>query len=160
MANNACLVSWEHYDAPTPAGCVPRRDQACPDIACQPWTGCAGATCIEGTCSLHDGYEGECRIPSDECPALLERFRSAIEAARACDPTLSSISCNGAAGVSNECGCDVILNERNPELVEAAHELRNEWDSSGCAEVTACPPIACAPVEFGTCTPEGVCVAQ
>ncbi len=158
MASNPCLVPWSHRDEPVPAGCTPNQNQACLDIPCPEFTGCAGARCIDGQCSLHDGYEGECRIPSDECPALLERYRSAIEAARACDPTADAVSCNGAAGVSNECGCPVILNEQNPELVEVAHDLRNQWDSSGCAEVTACPPIACAPAEFGTCTPEGVCV--
>ncbi len=159
IANNPCLVPWGHHNEPTPAGCVPREEQVCPEIACQPWPGCAGASCVAGTCSLHDGNEGECRIPAEECLLLLERYRNAIEAARACDPASSSISCNGAAGVSNECGCPVILNEQNPHLVEAAHELRNEWDSSGCAEVTACPPIACAPPDVGTCTSEGVCVA-
>jgi hypothetical protein len=155
LENNPCLIPWGQRDELVPPECLPRPGQVCLDIPCPAWPGCAGAACVEGKCNLHDGYEGECTVAPEECPAVFERLQNAIDAALLCDPTISSISCSGAAGVRDQCGCPIILNERNPDLLQLAHDARNALDASGC--VIACPPVACPQPTSGTCSSDGVC---
>ncbi len=156
VAGNRCLVPWEERDSARPACSLPDPDEVCLELPCVPPPGCVNAWCNQGTCEVIDGYSPEeCAVP-DDCEELAERRRSTLDAARACDPTLSSISCDASQTVPDVCGCPVVVNERYPELVQAALAAADNWFNSSCP-VAPCPPIACSVPTSGSCTTDGVC---
>lgn len=88
------------------------------------------------------------------CDVLSAQYEDAIRAATACNPTLSSIQCDGTAVLNDTCGCpSILLNERNPELVLAAQQAYDAWVAGGCGPVPC--GQACFPASAGGCVPSG-----
>jgi hypothetical protein len=76
--------------------------------------------------------------------------RETLEAARTCNAAIDIDQCSGSEVIAHECGCDVLVNEAEPEKVAAARAARAAWEAAGCGP-SACPAIECAPVAGGGC---------
>ncbi len=158
VERNPCLVLWDQRRAGIPAGCgaVGGEDIACPE-SCIEAPLCVVPQCRAGTCVVESRYEG------DACPLTCEPASAAridaLAAAMACNPTVSSIQCDGSALVPDQCGCLHIANEKYPDLVEAAKAAYDAW--AGVCPTPPCLPDACLPLgSAGYCSPEGVCVSK
>lgn len=93
------------------------------------------------------------------CDDLVVQLEAAIEAARACNPAISSIQCDGTAIVPDACDCPVLLNEKQPGAVGAAKSAYQAASEAGCLLDCDAP---CAQVGPGFCQPSptgssGVC---
>lgn len=152
LASDPCLYPWRGV---RPTGCEP-EPQPCPEALCVPNPICASARCEAGACVLHTGWDPE---TCGDCDMLDATRRATLEAATACNPALSSISCDASAIVQDQCGCPRVVNERNPELVEAAKAAYDAW-SSACAHTVLCPAALCLLPQAGRCGIDGVCTAQ
>jgi hypothetical protein len=156
VLDNICLVPWEERAEPAPVGCAVDQDPDCLIVPCVPPPTCARARCNQGTCEVIGGNgSNEC----EDCDLLAQRRHDTLQAARACNPALSSISCDASAIVIDDCGCPFVVNERNPELVQAAQEASEAWLNSGC-EPTLCPAVLCPTPTVGSCTSGGTCAGH
>ncbi len=153
VLNNICLVPWEERSELPPVGCAVDEDPDCLALPCPAPPACAKAHCNQGTCEVTAGWGPE---ECDDCDVLAQRRYDTLQAARACNPAISSISCDASAVVKDECGCAVVVNERYPELVQAAKEASDAWLNSAC-EPTLCPAVLCPLPTTGACTIAGVC---
>ena len=86
--------------------------------------------CIGADCSgLYETVEA-CRdaftscIEAD-CGALTDALVAAFEAAVLCNPAMSSLQCDGAEMMTNQCGCPWAANNRHPDLAQTA---RDAWE--------------------------------
>jgi hypothetical protein len=72
---------------------------------------------------------------------------AALDAARACNPAINAIQCDGTAVIHDQCGCSIVANEHSPDAVAAAQQAYNAWTASGCGpyDCTLCPPPPPAP---------------
>ncbi len=152
LASEPCLYPWRGI---RPMGCGP-EPQPCPEVDCAPEPLCASARCEAGACVLHTDWDPE---TCGDCATLDATRRAALEAATACNPAMSSLSCDASAIVQDECGCPRVVNERNPELVEAAKVAYDAW-SSACGHTVLCPAALCLVPQAGGCGIDGVCRAQ
>jgi hypothetical protein len=157
VARNHCLVLWENRNTPPPEDCAPTEPVGCPELcAAQPT--CVTPTCNAGTCELTLGYAlEECEIPPADCDTLNEKRQAALDAARACNPNLDNIQCDASETVEDMCGCPVIVNETQPDLVKSAREARQTWSAQCTA---ACPFALCALPVAGFCGSDGVCTSN
>ncbi len=157
VSRNHCLVLWENRSNPAPEDCASPDPGGCPEL-CAAEPTCVTPTCNGGTCELILGYSLEqCEIPPSDCSTLNEKRQAALDAARACNPDLDNIQCNATETVEDMCGCPVIVNETQPELVKTAREAREAWAASCTA---ACPLALCALPVAGACGSDGVCASK
>src|SRR5262245_11714409 len=74
--------------------------------------------------------------------AMIEAHTAKVEAAQACNPTVSSIQCSGATIVLDACGCQVLANDKTPEAAKAANASYDALDQAGCSlGCEICDPI-------------------
>jgi hypothetical protein len=81
------------------------------------------------------------------CEALGQALTTALGAALACNPALSSIQCDGSVVVEDGCGCQIAANEKDPAAAAAAKQAYVAWTAAGCGpfECAFCPPAPPAP---------------
>jgi hypothetical protein len=128
----------------------------CP-AACAAPPSCVTPWCNAGKCELTLGYTPEECAPPTDCTTLNEKRQTTLDAARACDPNLDNIQCDASETVEDMCGCPLIVNETQPELVQAAREAHAAWSASCTA---ACPFALCALPLAGACSSDGVCASK
>jgi hypothetical protein len=99
---------------------------------------------------------------ADVCTLLKEDLDQKVLAARSCDPTIYLEQCNGEAMIYDDCGCDTVANEHNPEAVKAALEAFAAWVDAGCGPYDCqwCPPAVPALCEATPDGKTGYCVSQ
>jgi hypothetical protein len=150
VEQNHCLAPWAGSETTIPAGCEFAGEVECPaSCAIQPT--CATPRCDAGTCTLDVRYDsGPCEDPSDDCAQLDAERRETLQAARTCNAAIEIAQCTGSEVIAHECGCDVLVNEAQPEKVAAARAARAAWEAAGCGP-SACPAVECAPVTGGGC---------
>jgi hypothetical protein len=78
----------------------------------------------------------------ETCEALLLVYQTKLDAARACNPALSSPQCTGMSIVTDECDCQVVAGDGNPEAVNASQLAYGNWTFAGCGPYACktCPP--------------------
>lgn len=150
VAQNNCLIPWAEREGDIPANCLSDADVGCPALcAIQPE--CVMPRCDAGTCTLDARYSpDECQSTADPCAQLDAERRATLEAARTCNAAIEIAQCTGTEVIAHECGCDILVNEAQPEKVAAARAARDAWEAAGCGP-SACPAVECAPVTGGGC---------
>ena len=107
---------------------------------------CLGADCGR----LHETVEAcrEAYAPCIEpdCEALVDGLVRAFEDAVLCDPAMSSLQCDGAEMITNQCGCPWAANNRHPDLARTARDAWEPYEAAGCI------PQGCGPCREPTPT--------
>ncbi len=118
---------------------------------------CEGGNCIcmcEGTGGLGGGGSGGAAT----CASLNVTRQEALQAATSCNAELSG-QCTGSATVPDQCACPRIVNDGQPDDVQAAQAAYDAWVQAGCGPY-ACG-AACSEGTTGICQgqggPSGIC---
>lgn len=95
------------------------------------------------------------------CSMLEQMMNAAVEAARACNPALSSPQCDGSIILEDPCGCpSIVANEKTPQQAAAAKQAIADWKAAGCGPLEC--GGGCFPVSGGFCAEtnngQGVCI--
>lgn len=90
------------------------------------------------------------------CDGLWAAYQAAVSDAAACDPSASTVQCDGSAVSPDACGCfNVLLSEESASKVDAANAAYKAWENAACGPIdcTVCDPIT----SNGYCASNGVC---
>ncbi len=151
LARERCLVPWEERGGELPPNCGSEGELACPAVCALP-PECVTPRCDAGACVLDVGYSAEeCESPVDTCAELDAIRQSTLREARGCNAELDVVQCSGAAVIEDECGCEVLVNEAQPLLVDTARRALAAWQSHGCQPPPRCATAGCSSTEGGLC---------
>lgn len=104
------------------------------------------------------GYGGQ--IPAsggaaNQCVALGIEMAQAVQAAKECNPVLSSEQCTQLVSASVPCGCPTFANPKNNDAIDRLSQIQQGYAKLGCGLGVACG--ACWQPVRGYCSPEGRC---
>ncbi len=136
---------------------------------------CTGPTCFEGckvgntiyavgTAIPSGACDGSCTCGADNevhcdddacltCPDLETFSWDALQAAKACDPTLPN-QCTKRVAQKLGCGCDTFVNPENENAISRFEELQDDFVST-CDSDVICE--MCATPMTGVCNADGQC---
>jgi hypothetical protein len=106
------------------------------------------------TCSCDDGAVGCTELGCNPCPEIEQRWSSAWEEAKQCDPNEPG-GCSAKVIAGQPCACDTFVNPARSDAIVALEQAGNELQASTCFGPVECEQ--CAPPVTGVCTPDGVC---
>ena len=90
-----------------------------------------------------------------ECRGLLIQIGQGIEAAKACNPLLSTEQCTQLIPGGVPCSCPTFANPTNKDAIDEVNRDAQAYAKLGCALGIACG--ACLQPVRGYCSPEGRC---
>lgn len=185
IVDDPCLVEWSKSGAPAATeDCRYDSDGdiACPAACAQP-PSCIAAICNDASrCEIEFYYDAiECSPggtggsgaggsgtgggSSGSCDDLDAARESALSKARSCVFGGIVAECTEPAWVSNECGCQVAVNNVRPEDIQAAEDAYDAWNEACeppmyCQLVDCIPPTGSTDCEIEEGSVNSVCVFQ
>ncbi len=159
-----CLVAWSGTEPPARTdACTPSTSSSpCPAACALPPT-CVLPYCDTGSCQLVIQQDGaNCEKPKgtggapsgNDCEALDTQREAALKIARECLTTGIVAECTAGESVLNECGCEVVINDNQPQKVAAAQAAYDAWNAK-CE-----PPDKCALLDCVSASGSGECSSE
>src|SRR5690606_19360236 len=78
---------------------------------------------------------------SARCVELADEYRTALERAKACNPSIDVEQCTEKVDDQLPCPCPTFINPNNTQAVAALEEAKEAWVAQGCGDDVACPAI-------------------